>query len=197
VKNTKQERPEKIPPDANADVPDPAKEASENKTPVTFPLPQEAKEPLTSPVPEAGKEQLAQNVQVAPHLPELLAGVAIPVEEEERAKEQKSLDHTIHGLLIVGLAISVALMLVGLFLDLILRRVIPTTIPNPREVFSRVISIRPSGFLSLGLLVLIATPVVRVVGSFIAFVYERDWRYAGITFVVMVVVLLSILIGRG
>jgi uncharacterized membrane protein len=197
VKNTKQERPQKIPPDANEHVPELAKEESENKTPVTFPLPQEAKEPLASTVPETGKEQLAQNVQVEPHLPDLLAGVAIPVEEEERAKEQKSLDQTIHGLLIVGLAISVTLMLVGLFLDLIFRRVIPTTITNPREVFSRVISIRPSGFLSLGLLVLIATPVVRVIGSFIAFVYERDWRYAGITFVVMVVVLLSILIGRG
>lgn len=197
MKNTKQEESQKIPPDPTIDVREPEKVENEGKAPVTVSLPQEAKEPLTSGVPESGNIFQGQNVQVAPHLPDLLAGVAIPVEEEERAREQRNLDQTIHGLLIIGLAISVTLMLVGLFLDLVLQRVIPTTIPNLGEVFTRVIAMRPSGFLSLGLLVLIATPVVRVIGSFIAFVYERDWRYAGITFLVLVVVLLSLIIGKG
>jgi uncharacterized membrane protein len=49
----------------------------------------------------------------------------------------------------------------------------------------------------LGLLVLIATPILRVIGSTLAFLYERDWRYALITFVVLLVVTLSLLLGRG
>ncbi len=170
---------------------------AEKKAPVTVTVPEEAKEPLASPLADIGNAPQKQNVQVAPHVPDLLAGVAIPLEEEERAKEQRDLDQTIHKLLVLGLAISVAFMLLGLFLDLTLHRVIPTAIPNLGEVFTRVITLRPSGFLSLGLLVLIATPVVRVIGSFIAFLYERDWRYAGITFLVLLIVMLSIVFGRG
>jgi uncharacterized membrane protein len=119
------------------------------------------------------------------------------LEEEERAREQRNLDHTIHKLLIVGLGISASLMLFGLFLDLVLHRGVPTTVPDLREIFNRVISFRPSGFLALGLLVLIATPVLRVVGSILAFIYERDWRYAGITFLVLLVVISSIVMGKG
>jgi uncharacterized membrane protein len=51
--------------------------------------------------------------------------------------------------------------------------------------------------LALGLLVLIATPILRVVGSILAFLYERDWRYAGVTTVVLIVVLISLLLGKG
>ena len=170
---------------------------AESTTPVTVSLPDDVKEPFASEVPETGNVSQEQKVQVEPHLPDLLAGIAIPLEEEERAKEQSNLDQIIHKLLVIGLAISVSFMLFGLLLDLTLHRFIPTTIPNLGEVFMRAISLRPSGFLSLGLLVLIATPVVRVIGSFIAFIYERDWRYAGITFLVLLVVVLSIVIGKG
>ncbi len=169
----------------------------EQKLPVTLTIPEEVKEPLVPPSPELEKTVHEGDVHVAPHLPDLLAGIALPVEEEERTKEQRDLDQTIHKLLVVGLGISVALILFGLFLDLTLHREIPTSIPHLAEIFTRVIALRPSGFLSLGLLVLIITPVVRVLGSFLAFIYERDWRYTAITFVVLVVVTLSILLGRG
>jgi uncharacterized membrane protein len=168
----------------------------DSKAPVAVTVPEDAKEPLAPRIPAVENSPQAKEVRVAPHLSELITGIALPLEEEERAKEQRNLDHTIHQLLIVGLAISVSFMLLGLFLDLILNRTIPTAIPNLGEIFTRVASLRPSGFLSLGLLVLIATPVVRVVGSFIAFIYERDWRYAGITFLVLLVVICSIVIGK-
>jgi uncharacterized membrane protein len=193
VKNTKQEEFE----ERENNLSETSQADAENKAPVTVTLPDDAKPPLTSQVTEVRNAPQTQNVQVEPHLPDLLAGVAIPLEEEERAREQRDLDQTIHKLLVLGLAISVAFMLLGLFLDLTLHRVIPTAIPNLGEVFTRVISFRPSGFLSLGLLVLIATPVVRVVGSFVAFIYERDWRYAGITFLVLLIVTLSIVLGKG
>jgi uncharacterized membrane protein len=160
-------------------------------------MPEEAKTPLATGATGTGKAAQQEKVHVEPHLSDLLAGISIPLEEEERAREQSNLDHAIHRLLIFGLAASVTFILFGLFLDLVLRRVVPTTIPNLGEVFARVITLRPSGFLSLGLLVLIATPVLRVVGSFAAFVYERDWRYAGITFLVLLVVIMSILLGKG
>lgn len=197
MKDVKQEAAGESPINSTSNEPETGQIEAEAKAPVTVTLAEEAKEPLAAQVTEVGNMPQAQNVQVEPHLPDLLAGVVIPLEEEERAKEQRNLDQTIHELLVIGLAISVSLMLLGLFLDLALHRVIPTVIPNLGEVFTRVIALRPSGFLSLGLLVLIATPVVRVIGSFIAFLYERDWRYVGITFLVLLIVMFSIILGKG
>jgi uncharacterized membrane protein len=103
----------------------------------------------------------------------------------------------VHRVLIVGLATSTALILTGLTLDLAQHRQVPTDAPTFSEVFRRIAQLRASGFLMLGLLVLIATPILRVIGSTLAFLYERDWRYALITFVVLLVVTLSLLLGRG
>ena len=46
--------------------------------------------------------------------------------------------------------------------------------------------------IQLGLLVLIATPVIRVIFSVFAFARERDWAYVGITLVVLVILLYSL-----
>jgi uncharacterized membrane protein len=169
----------------------------ESEEPVIVTLPKETKEPVATQGPEKKEQPPGGQVRVEPHLSELITGVHIPLEEEERAREQRNLDQAIHKMLVVGLVISASLMSFGLFLDLVLQRGVPTTIPDLAEVFTRVISFRPSGFLALGLLALIATPVVRVISSILAFVYERDWRYAGITSMVLFVVILSIIIGKG
>ena len=168
-----------------------------DRAPETVPVPEEAEESIEAQEPESEHVRQEDQVRVAPHLPDLLSGIAIPFEEEGRAREQRNLDEILHRLLVVGLAISVSLMLAGLFLDLFLHREVPTAVPDIGEVTTRVISLRPSGFLALGLLALIATPVLRVVGSIIAFLFERDWRYAGITFLVLLVVTLSIVLGKG
>jgi len=47
------------------------------------------------------------------------------------------------------------------------------------------------------LLVLIATPILRVAGSIFAFLHERDFLYAGITAFVLLIVLASLLLGKG
>jgi uncharacterized membrane protein len=50
----------------------------------------------------------------------------------------------------------------------------------------------PESLIQLGLLVLIATPVARVIFSLIAFVLERDRTYVGITAVVVVILAYSL-----
>jgi len=49
------------------------------------------------------------------------------------------------------------------------------------------------GLIQLGILVLIATPVSRVVFSVFAFAEERDWMYVGITLIVLALLLYSLL----
>ncbi|HEU0027653.1 MAG TPA: TSUP family transporter [Ktedonobacterales bacterium] len=51
----------------------------------------------------------------------------------------------------------------------------------------------PEAIITLGLLILLATPVARVAVSIIAFALERDWIYVGITALVLMLLLASIL----
>ncbi len=57
------------------------------------------------------------------------------------------------------------------------------------------VHLRAAGFYSLGLLALILTPFVRVVGSIVAFAVARDWRFVAVTSAVLAVMLASIAVG--
>jgi len=46
--------------------------------------------------------------------------------------------------------------------------------------------------IQLGLLLLIATPVARVIFTVFAFMEERDWMYVGITLLVLAILLFSL-----
>jgi uncharacterized membrane protein len=161
--------------------------------PVILPIPQEASQPASTPTSPPRREQ----VHVARNLIDLVNKVFVSPEQQKREAEQHELESAIQKILVVGLVISSALMLTGLALDLLLQREAPTNVPSIMEIFQRVVALQPSGFLALGLLVLIATPILRVVTSIIAFLYERDWRYALITFLVFLIVVSSILFGSG
>lgn len=50
---------------------------------------------------------------------------------------------------------------------------------------------------ALGLLVLVATPVLRVAVSILAFAFQRDYLYVKITTVVLVTLITSFILGRG
>jgi uncharacterized membrane protein len=64
------------------------------------------------------------------------------------------------------------------------------------EVFSGLIAFKPYAIIALGLLVLIAIPVVRVAVSVVAFARERDWLYVAITAFVLGMLLFSFAIGE-
>ena len=56
---------------------------------------------------------------------------------------------------------------------------------------------RPYAIVCLGILLLIATPVVRVALSVFFFVFQGDWLYVGITLFVLGVLLFSMFAGIG
>jgi uncharacterized membrane protein len=106
------------------------------------------------------------------------------------------LNDAVHRILVVGLLLSTALLLIGLVLDLLTAQALPSAALLPAEAFQRVLELNPSGFLSLGLLALMFTPVVRVIGSIVVFLWERDWLYFGVTVFVFTIMLLSVIFGR-
>ncbi len=62
---------------------------------------------------------------------------------------------------------------------------------TPSQIIEGLLILRPQALIILGLLILIATPVLRVAVSIIAFAFERDWKYVIITSLVLAILLFS------
>lgn len=71
----------------------------------------------------------------------------------------------------------------------------PPQLRNPLDILRRAIALDPLGLIMLGLLILIATPVARVIFSVFAFALQRDYLYVGFTLIVLSVLLYSVFSG--
>lgn len=106
----------------------------------------------------------------------------------------------ISGILIAGVGISATLILAGFLASFLvgwdgsLVGAPPVTVAlsDFGAMPASLIALRPVGIVQLGLLVLVATPVVRVAASVVAFLLEGDRLYAGITIAVLVILLVSL-----
>ena len=114
----------------------------------------------------------------------------------------------ISWLLIIGVSISAIVVAVGLVLmmlsgqtgynealspDLLL--VPECQLPFPTAVstvLQGVLALKPFAIIQLGILLLVATPVLRVAATFILFLAEKDRLYAQITLAVLILLLLSL-----
>lgn len=122
----------------------------------------------------------------------------------------RQVEMLISGLLRVGVLISVALIVLGTTVSFAhhpdylavpasvggtteSRIVFPHTF---REVICGLTEFKGRAIVVLGLLVLIATPVLRVAVSILGFAYERDRIYVVITIIVLALLILSFAIGR-
>jgi uncharacterized membrane protein len=60
------------------------------------------------------------------------------------------------------------------------------------DIFRKALSLDPRGLIQLGILLLIATPIVRVAFTVFAFAYQRDWTYVAVTLIVLGLLIYSI-----
>jgi uncharacterized membrane protein len=63
---------------------------------------------------------------------------------------------------------------------------------TPAHILDSALELRGRGIVQLGLLLLIATPVARVVFSVFGFARQRDWIYVAMTLVVLGVLMYSL-----
>jgi uncharacterized membrane protein len=68
----------------------------------------------------------------------------------------------------------------------------PADLRAPAGIVGDALALRALGLIQLGLLLLVATPVARVVFSVYAFLRQRDWTYVVVTLIVLTVLLLSL-----
>jgi len=111
-------------------------------------------------------------------------------------------EQTIGILLRTGVILAASVVLFGAILFLTRNG---ATTPNYREfhgqpsdltrvsgIMHDVAGFSGRGIIQLGLLLLIATPVVRVAFSIVAFARERDWLYVCVTVIVLTFLLFSL-----
>jgi uncharacterized membrane protein len=106
------------------------------------------------------------------------------------------IERLVTRVLVVGIAVSVTLMAVGLVLGLIDAEGMPSGVVPLAELPSALARLDPAAYLSLGLIALIATPFVRVAGSIAAFAREHERRYVLVTAVVLAVMCLGVALGK-
>jgi len=71
----------------------------------------------------------------------------------------------------------------------------PADLRSVAGITADCLQLRGRGIIQLGLLLLIATPIMRVVLSLVAFAKQRDRTYVGITLIVLVLLLYSLACG--
>jgi uncharacterized membrane protein len=125
------------------------------------------------------------------------------------SSEPRWVDRMISWVLRSGVTISVVVVLAGMIItfahhpEYFRSRPALGELTNPgtsypstmRAVIEGVREVRGQAIVTLGLLLLIATPVVRVAVSIAVFVIERDRLYVVITTVVLGLLLLSFVLG--
>lgn len=106
--------------------------------------------------------------------------------------EVEDLNRLIYHVLRGGVLVSVAILIFGFVLAGVTGRPIGDATIRPRDLSSALVRFTPDGYLSLGVLLMIFTPVVRVFLSLIAFANERDRMYVILTGVVFVNLMVSV-----
>lgn len=136
----------------------------------------------------------------------------LPPEHEAAARKQvRRVELTLGYLLRIGVGVSILFIASGTIMSFVHHRDYTwshdafdrLTHPgavffhNVPDVIDGVRGFRGQAWVTVGLLLLIATPVLRVAVSIFVFVHQRDWVFVSFTAIVLVLLLLSFLLGHG
>jgi uncharacterized membrane protein len=73
---------------------------------------------------------------------------------------------------------------------------IPDFVRDLNGIGTGILTFRGRAIIQAGIILLIATPVIRVVFSAVGFILEKDYLYTGITLVVLAIICFSMLSGH-
>ncbi len=74
---------------------------------------------------------------------------------------------------------------------------VPEFIHTPQGIWNGILELRGRAIIQAGIVLLVFTPVLRVIVSGIGFVFEKDYLYTGISAIVLLVIIISALTGHG
>lgn len=73
---------------------------------------------------------------------------------------------------------------------------IPKFVHSAGGIWHGILTFRGRAIIQAGIILLIATPIIRVLFSAISFVLEKDWLYTGISILVLAIIVTSALTGN-
>jgi uncharacterized membrane protein len=73
----------------------------------------------------------------------------------------------------------------------------PDFLKSINGIFKGILEIKGRAIIQLGILLLIATPIVRILLSIVSFLLEKDYKYVLITLIVLGIIMSSMLSGVG
>jgi uncharacterized membrane protein len=125
------------------------------------------------------------------------------VADPERLRRDQRVERVIGALLRAGVLISIAVALAGMAMylghggkrvaDFRVFRGEPFDLRGAAAIVRAAFAADREAIIQLGVLILIATPIARVVLSLLAFARERDATYVAVTGIVLVVLLAGLL----
>jgi uncharacterized membrane protein len=96
--------------------------------------------------------------------------------------------------LVVLTYVAVALLVAGVVLMLAngISPLDPSPAFDPATIVADIVALRPVGFLWLGLLVVLATPIVRVAGAGIGYALDRQWSMVLVAMGILTVIAVGV-----
>lgn len=110
-------------------------------------------------------------------------------------REIEDLNLVIYHVLRGGVVLSVLLVGLGLALGAVNPDTLPMSPLGPGPLAHELLRLSATGFLSLGVVAMILTPVARVLLSILAYVRKKDRPYVLVTAIVLVNLLVGMLFG--
>jgi uncharacterized membrane protein len=121
--------------------------------------------------------------------------------------KDKDMQAIIGWILRVGIITSMAIVVVGGILyiyhngysitDYRAFKKVPDFISDPAGVFDGLLAFNGQAIIQLGIILLIATPVLRVAFAAIGFLVEKDYLYTLISVIVLLIIVGSMITGHG
>lgn len=121
------------------------------------------------------------------------------MDEKHLEVETQFINKIVSYILAGGMYTTISFYLVGLILVFVKGTPIPKIsdqyFHSFGDFFQSLFTLHSRAFLYLGTIALILTPVSRVLISIFAFWRERDFKYVGVTTVVFLVIVVSVIVG--
>jgi uncharacterized membrane protein len=97
--------------------------------------------------------------------------------------------------LLVGMFLSVTVMIIGLILFAFSEGTWENIPLSLTQIFEGIVEGNPIAFIDLGILLLIATPLTRVLAALVVFTINRERRFVLVAVMVLAVVGIAIVVG--
>jgi len=101
------------------------------------------------------------------------------------ANKERQVDHLIHHTLLIGVSMSAILLILGLLIMLVRDTPFPEVAPSLSEILRQAFMANGAGLIYLGLLLLMITPVARVMMLVYGYARIGWWRFVLISLMVL------------